>query len=57
VGYEQAQHVKREAQELLDNYTTHGMEQMNRDYTALNISPGGSADMVALTIFIHTILN
>ncbi len=57
VGYEQAQHVKREAQELLDNYTLLGMEQMNRDYTALNISPGGSADMVALTIFIHTILN
>ena len=56
-GYEQAQHVKREARELLDNYSTHGMEQMNRDYIALNISPGGSADMVALTLFIHSILN
>ena len=57
VGYEQAQQVKREARELLDNYTVHAMEQMNRDYIALNISPGGSADMVALTLFIHSILN
>ena len=57
VGYDRAQQVKREAKELLDNYSTAGMEQMNRDYIALNISPGGSADMVALTIFIYSILN
>ena len=57
VGYEQAQHVKREARELLEDYTTHGMELMNRDYIALNVSPGGSADMVALTLFIYAILN
>ena len=46
-----------EARALLDNYSTEGMEAMNRDYIARNISPGGSADMVALTLFIHTILN
>ncbi len=57
VGYDQAQQVKQEARALLDNYSTAGMEAMNRDYMARNISPGGSADMVALTIFIHTILN
>ncbi len=57
VGYDRAQQVKSEAKTLLDNYSTHGMEQMNRDYISLNISPGGSADMVALTIFIHSILN
>ena len=57
VGYEQAQQVKQEAQALLGNYSTTGMEQMNRDFIARNISPGGSADMVALTIFIHSILN
>ena len=57
VGYEQAQQVKREARELLDNYNAAAMVQMNRDYIALNISPGGSADMVALTLFIHSILN
>lgn len=57
VGYEQAQRVKQEALMLLDNYSTAGMEAMNRDYIARNVSPGGSADMVALTIFIHSILN
>jgi [citrate (pro-3S)-lyase] ligase len=57
VGYDQAQQVKREAQELLDNFDLSRLEQMNRDYIALNISPGGSADMVALTLFIHALLN
>ena len=57
VGYEQAQQVKQEAKALLDSYSIEGMEAMNRDYIARNVSPGGSADMVALTIFIHTILN
>ena len=57
VGFEQAQQVKSEAQALIDNYSEQAMEQMNRDYIARNISPGGSADMVALTIFIHSILN
>ena len=57
VGYEQAQQVKQEARALLDNYSMAGIEQMNRDYIARNISPGGSADMVALTLFNHAILN
>ena len=57
VGYEQAQQVKQEARALLDGYSTQGMEAMNRDYIARNVSPGGSADMVALTLFIHALLN
>ena len=57
VGYEQAQQVKQDARALLDNYNAAGMETMNRDYIARNISPGDSADMVALTLFIHSILN
>ena len=57
VGYEQAQQVKQEARTLLDSYSTRGMEALNRDYIARNVSPGGSADMVALTVFIHAILN
>ena len=57
VGYNAAQRVKQEARALLDDFSLQGLEQMNRDYIALNISPGGSADMVALTIFICTILN
>ena len=57
VGYDKAQQVKQDARELLDNFSVSGLEQMNRDFIALNISPGGSADMMALTIFIHSILN
>ena len=57
VGYEQAQQVKQEASALLDGYSVEGMAAMNRDFIARNVSPGGSADMVALTIFIHSILN
>ena len=57
VGFEQAQQVKQEALTLLDNYSDAALEQMNRDYIARNISPGGSADMVALTLFINAILN
>jgi [citrate (pro-3S)-lyase] ligase len=57
VGYDKAQQVKKNARELLDNFSISGLEQMNRDFIAQNISPGGSADMMALTIFIHSILN
>ena len=57
VGYDQAQQVKQEARALLDSFSIQGMETMNRDYIARNVSPGGSADMVALTLFIHALLN
>ena len=57
VGYDQAQQVKQEASTLLGSYSMQGMEQMNREFIARNISPGGSADMVALTVFIHALLN
>ena len=57
VGYDQAQQVKQEAKALLDSYSIEGMKALNSDYIARNVSPGGSADMVALTIFIHSILN
>ena len=57
VGYDQAQQVKQEARALLDDFNLSAMETMNRDYIARNVSPGGSADMVALTLFIHSILN
>ena len=57
VGYEQAQQVKQEARALLDSFSMQGLEAMNRDFIDRNISPGGCADMVALTLFIHSILN
>ena len=57
VGYDQAQQVKQEARALLDDFNLSAMDAMNRDYIARNISPGGSADMVALTLFFNSILN
>ena len=57
VGFDMAQQVKQEARALLEDFSIAGMEQMNRDYIARNISPGGSADMVSLTLFIDSLLN
>ena len=54
-GAEVAQRVKAEAATLLADFSTDRLEAMNRRYTAENISPGGAADMLALTIFIHAI--
>ncbi|MBQ7691100.1 MAG: [Muribaculaceae bacterium] len=51
VGYDRAQQVKAEAQALLDHFTPAALEDLNRRYIAENISPGGAADMLALTIF------
>lgn len=54
-GAEVAQRVKAEAATLLADFSPDRLEAMNRRYTAENISPGGAADMLALTIFIHAI--
>lgn len=51
------QAVKKEAQERLDDFTVESLQAMNRRFIADNISPGGSADMLALTVFIRTILS
>ena len=57
VGYETAQEVKREARALLDNFGLADLEAMNRSFMSRNISPGGAADMLSLTIFIDSITN
>ncbi len=54
VGYEMAQQVKREAAHLLKNFSIEGLEQMNRRFIESNISPGGAADMLSLTIFLSS---
>ena len=63
VGYERAQEVKREADEILriaqndkNVAQNDGLAEMCRRYAAEGISPGGAADMLALTIFIHSII-
>ena len=55
-GAEVAQQVKTEAARLLADFSPEQLETMNRRFIAENISPGGAADMLALTIFIQTII-
>ena len=57
VGYEMAQQVKEEARQLLADFSLEGLQAMNKEFIARNISPGGSADMLSLTIFLHSITN
>lgn len=54
-GFEMAQQVKQEAAHLLKNFSIEGLEQMNQSFIARNISPGGAADMLSLTLFLSTL--
>ena len=56
VGYERALEVKREAAAMLNDGCRH-LEEMCSRYAAEGISPGGAADMLAMTVFIESILN
>ena len=51
-GYDMAQQVKRDAAHLLENFSIDGLKQMNQRFVAANISPGGAADMLSLTMFL-----
>ena len=51
-----AQQVKQEAAHLLENFSIEGLEQMNRRFIDANISPGGAADMLSLTLFLSAII-
>ena len=50
-----AEEVKQEARALLDCFSKAALKDMDRHYTTRNISPGGAADMLSLTIFIGSI--
>lgn len=50
-----AEEVKQEARALLDNFSETALKDMDRHYTTRNISPGGAADMLSLTVFIGSI--
>lgn len=49
--------VKHQAEEALKDFSVEKLEAMNRDFIIHNISPGGCADMLALTVFIDSIIN
>lgn len=55
-GAEGLTKVKSEAGSLLQNFSEEGMARMNRDFTGENISPGGSADILSLTVFIDSVI-
>ena len=57
VGYRRAQDVKAEAAAMLDDFCEDGLKEMKTRYDAEGISPGGAADMLALTILIDSLTN
>ena len=56
-GYARAQEIKSEAKTLADHFDIEKLKEMCDRYAAEGISPGGAADMLALTIFIDSIFN
>ena len=55
VGYQRAQEVKKEAKALLDDFSEDQLREMKQRYDSEGISPGGAADMLALTILIDSL--
>lgn len=55
-GAERAEEVQREAKALLEDFSQEKLKDMCTRYAQKGISPGGAADMLALTIFIHSII-
>ena len=55
-GAEGLAHTKSEAARLLGDFSPEGLSSLNRDFIRENISPGGSADMLSLTMFIKSII-
>ena len=56
-GAEGLAHAEAEAARLLKDFSESGLSSLNKDFIRENISPGGSADMLSLTIFINSIIN
>ena len=56
-GEKMAEEVRREAGELFENYSEEKLKAMCESFRERNISPGGAADMLSLTIFIESITN
>ena len=57
VGEERAARVKEEAKALLEDYTEEKLTDLCTRYAAEGISPGGAADMLALTILSYSLFN
>lgn len=53
--YDTMLNVKTQARHLLEDFSEAGIDDLNRDFVGRNISPGGSADMLALVVFLFGI--
>lgn len=56
-GEEGAAFAKETARDLLKDCKASTLEKANTDFIARNLSPGGAADMLALTFFIDSVLH
>ncbi len=54
-GEEIVKYVKIKAQETLDKFSIEEVKKLNTEFIKLNISPGGAADMLSLTLFVYSI--
>lgn len=48
--------VKEESKLLLQSFSVMGLETMNSKFIRCNISPGGSADMLSLVVFLYSVM-
>lgn len=55
-GKETAIEIKATAAATLEKFSVAQLSELNRDFIIRNISPGGAADMLALTLFISSII-
>lgn len=55
-GAETAAWVREESSRQLEHFSVEALEAMNREFIRQNISPGGSADMLSLTVFMRAVL-
>lgn len=56
-GYAKAQEIKAEAAALLAGFDPQELKLMDRRFVSERVSPGGSADMLALTIYVGLLIN
>lgn len=56
VGPEEASASRKEAAALLEDFSVEGLERLNEGFIERNVSHGGAADMLALTLFADSLL-
>lgn len=54
-GAAAVEQTKRQARQLLEHFSVDGLHDLNRKMIQDHLSPGGSADMLSLTAFIHSL--